>query len=238
MVPYCAAMLDFWRGAHRGPLRIIRSDGWEDEIPVAHFFEDDLGEGDRRALGRCVGTVLDAGAGAGRHSLALQAAGHQVHAIDVCPELVTTVLPQRGVLSAERADIFTYCPGRTFDTILLLGHGLGLAGSLAGVEELLACCETLLGWNGVLVADSLDVTRTEARVHLDYQKSLTRAGRYRGEMRMHVEYGDLVGEEFGWLHVDITTLSRIACNWDVEPVWEDRHGNYVAQLANPQPVLA
>ena len=235
MAPHCAAMHDYWAGVQQEPLRIIRSDGYEDVIPVDRFFDDELGDGDRQALDRCLGRVLDVGAGAGRHSLYLQAVGHEVYAIDVCSELVSEVLPRRGVRSVEQADIYSYSPKRSYDTILLLGHGLGLAGSLAGLEVLLDRCAQLVRWGGIVIADSLEVSVTEAQVHLTYQENLLRAGRYRGEMSFHLEYGELVGEEFDWLHVDIGTLATVADCWDVELIWEDEAGNYVAKISNPQP---
>jgi SAM-dependent methyltransferase len=193
-----------------------------------------MDEGDKLALDRCVGRVLDIGAGAGRHSLFLQTLGYEVHAIDICPELVLEVLPKRGVHSVEHADIFSYSSKNSFDTILLLGHGLGLAGSLTGLGVLLDRCATLLSPGGIIIADSIDVSKTDEQVHIDYQKSLVRTGQYRGEMRFHLEYGDLVGVEFGWLHIDIETLASVTGGWNTELIWEDEAGNYFTQMTKSE----
>jgi len=234
MVPHCAALRDFWNGHQQNPLRIIRSDGHSEVIAVDRFFSKDLGEGDRLALDHCVGTVLDVGAGAGRHSLFLQYLGHEVHAIDVCPELALDVLPERGIHSVEHADIYSYSTKKSFDTILLLGHGLGLAGSLAGLEVLLDRCASLLKPKGTIIADSLDVLKTEEQVHIDYQKKLVKAGHYRGEIKLHLEYGDLVGVEFGWLSIDIETLASVISGWDIELIWGDEAGNYFVQITRSE----
>jgi len=230
MIPHCAALRDYYNGCQKEPLRIIRSDGHSEVIPVEFFFSEDFSKEDRSVLDLCVGRILDIGAGAGRHSLYLQDKGYDVHAIEVCPELAFDVLPKRGIRSIECADIFSYSSEHEFDTLLLLGHGLGLSGSLLGLRTLLDRCENLLSLNGIIIADSLDVTKTDNQVHTHYQNSLVNMGRYRGEMRFHLEYEDLVGTEFGWLHVDVETLSSVADNWNVELIWEDMTGNYWSKI--------
>ncbi|GAA3739066.1 class I SAM-dependent methyltransferase [Salinactinospora qingdaonensis] len=70
------------------------------------------------------GRVLDLGCGAGRHALALQAAGHKV--VGVEPSAAAAVARRRGV-DARRGDLWDLPTdlGR-FDTFLLLGGNLGM----------------------------------------------------------------------------------------------------------------
>ena len=62
--------------------------------------------------------MLDVGAGAGRHNLALQEAGREVTAIDICPSSAD-ILRDRGVREVEIADVFAYQADTGFDTSIL-----------------------------------------------------------------------------------------------------------------------
>ena len=69
----------------------------EDEIPVEELFrtEKQMPLLERTALQMATGKILDVGAGSGCHSLTLQEAGKEVHAIDISP-LSVEVMKQRG----------------------------------------------------------------------------------------------------------------------------------------------
>ena len=85
--PMGAAIADFYKNGIAGRLRVLSSMFDEDEIPVAHLFreEDEMGELELKALGLSKGRILDVGAGAGCHALALQDKSLGVTAIDVSP---------------------------------------------------------------------------------------------------------------------------------------------------------
>lgn len=59
----------------------------EDVMPVEHLFRtiDDMPPLEQKALDMASGLVLDIGAGAGCHALALQNRGLEVKAIDISP---------------------------------------------------------------------------------------------------------------------------------------------------------
>ena len=62
--------------------------------PVAAYYRPDhepLPRLEQEALAACRGRVLDAGAGGGRHSLELQRAGVEVHAVDCNREPVAVM---------------------------------------------------------------------------------------------------------------------------------------------------
>jgi len=181
-------------------------------------------------LDRCRGRVLDVGAGGGRHTLPLERRGLQVCAIDVTPQAVA-VMGERGVRDARQLSFLDLDDGG-FDTVLLLGHGLGLAGDVAGLDRWLGHLDRVVSTGGQVLADSMDVRCTENPVHLTYQGSLEARGKYRGEMRFHLEYGDVVGEPFGWLHIDFASLSDLAARrgWRAEHLAEDDDGNYWCRM--------
>ncbi|MFH1570773.1 MAG: methyltransferase domain-containing protein [Gemmatimonadota bacterium] len=227
MRPCGRALEDEFRQRRTGDLTIHREDGHWGPVPVDRFLADELIlPQEQLVLGRCRGRVLDVGAGGGRHSLRLQARGLEVWGLDVSPE-ATRVMRGRGVRRVRQGRFLDFAESG-FDTALLLGHGLGLAGDLAGLDCWLAHLRRVVAPGGQVLADSLDVRRTGNEVHLAYQRRLELAGRYRGEMRFHLEYGGLAGDPFGWLHVDFETLCERAATqgWQGELVAEDGDGNY------------
>lgn len=118
-------------GQARRPLMVTSYMFDDDEMPVATLFrtEASMPRIELEALRRCRGHVLDVGAGAGCHTLALEARGLQVTSIDISP-LSTQVRTERGAHDARCADFFADDFGRRFDTVLLLMNGLGMAGTL------------------------------------------------------------------------------------------------------------
>ena len=72
--PMGQAIWDYASTGNAGTLRVLSSMFDDDEIPVATLFRTELQMPplERMALNLCRGHVLDVGAGAGCHSLALQ----------------------------------------------------------------------------------------------------------------------------------------------------------------------
>lgn len=68
------AILDYQKTGKAGKLRVLSSMFEEDEMPVKHLFRSyhDMPKLEKKALDLARGKVLDVGAGAGCHSLALQ----------------------------------------------------------------------------------------------------------------------------------------------------------------------
>ena len=156
----------------------------------------------------CRGRTLDLGAGAGRHALELQRRGHAVTALDVAAEAVE-VMRDRGVKDARCGDLDAV-RDEHFDTILLLMHGIGLVGDLAGLAHFLKHAAERLNVEGRIVCDSADL---ELVVGPKQQEILDRpgaGGRYLGEVEFRLTYDDLEGDPYRWLFVDPRTLASIA----------------------------
>ena len=183
------------------------------------------------ALDRCRGHVLDVGAGSGVHSLFLQARGQRVTAIDIDSQAVM-VMEERGVQDVQCADVLEY-DGGPFDTLMMLGHGVGMVEDLAGLSRFLDRARRLTRGGGRLLLHSLDVTRTRDPEHLSYHEANRRAGRYVGEIRMRFEYDGSRGPYCGWLHVDPRTLEEQAkrAGWSMETIVDEESGDYLASLA-------
>ncbi len=236
MAPYGLALHDSFNRDGSAAVTICRDDGYVSEMPVDVFFRQppDFSPLEQAALALCQGHVLDVGAGTGCHSLALQDQGFQVMAIDISPHAVE-IMRARGVRHVECVDVFDLGRNRlhTFDTLLLMMHGIGMVETLAGMDRFLQHARQLLRPNGQIVCDSLDVRVSTDPIHTAYHEANRQAGRYVGEIRTFFEYQGHVGPVCGWLHVDAETLSHHArqAGWDCRVVHREENGDYLAQLA-------
>lgn len=232
MAPYGAGLLAYHRGNGEATLVMRRDDGLEVPLPVSHFFRGpaEFSAIEEAALELCRGRVLDVGGGTGSIALELQGRGIAVRSIDLCAEAVE-VMRARGVRDVARADVWDLADGG-WDTVLLLGHGLGLVEDLAGLDRFLVHARRLLAPGGQLLADSLDVRRTDDPRHLAYHERLRAEGRDPGEVRTCFEFEGVVGPFCGWLQADAATLEERArrAGWSFELVRDEPWGDYLARL--------
>ncbi len=230
MEPFGMALLAYYEGDTHAELIIHRDDGQDAPLPVSFFFRNPSSPIDNAAISRCQGHVLDVGAGAGLHSKILQQKGFQVTAIDINPQAVS-IIKQQGLRDVHCVDIFDFREGQ-FDTLLLMGHGIGVVETIAGLHRFLDHAHNLLSEDGRVLLDSLDVRITDDPGNLAYHEANRQAGRYIGEVRMQFEFQGKQGPYCGWLHVDAETLKYHAelAGWDCEVVYQEESGHYLAQL--------
>lgn len=232
MEPFGRALLAYSGGDSRAEVVVRRDDGTEATIPAALFFREESGftELERTATGLCRGSVLDIGAGAGSLSAVLQRRGHPVTAIDISPEAIA-VARGRGVVVVHCADVFDF-EGGPFDTLLMMGHGIGMVETLGGLRRFLARAHSLLAVAGQLIVDSLDVRVTNDPANLAYHEANRIAGRYVGEVRMQFDFHGRKGPYCSWLQVDSETLRGLSeqAGWECEVVRRGENGNYLARL--------
>ena len=232
MQPFGAALAAFEEGDAGAELLMHRDDGFSVAIPVSHFFRPVPEEGglEAVALDRCTGRVLDCGAGTGRHAFVLQERGLEVTAIDVCREAVE-VMSRRGVRDARRADALSF-EGGPFDTLLLLGHSIGMVETIAGLDAFLGRLPRLVAPRGQVLLDSVDVRATDDPAHLAYHEANRRAARYVGEIRVALEFRGVRGPPYGWLQVDGETLSAHAerVGWTCEVLAAGEGGERLFRL--------
>lgn len=235
MEPYGMALLAYYEGKTNAELIIRRDDGQETPLPVKFFFRDISSPIDNAAINCCIGHILDIGAGTGLHSQALQQKGLPTTAIDINPQAVN-IMRQKGLMDVHCADIFEFRGGH-FDTLLMMGHGIGIVETIAGLDRFLAFAHVLLSEDGQVLLDSLDVRITDNPNDLAYQEANRRAGRYIGEIRLQFEFQGHKGPYCGWLHVDAETLKDHAelAGWRCEVVYEEESGNYLALLKKTVP---
>jgi SAM-dependent methyltransferase len=232
MKPHGASLRSYFDGDRSAELIIRRDDGQEARLPVSHFFREPavFTPIEKAALALCTGRVLDVGAGTGLHSLVLQQHGLRVTAIDISSQAVE-IMAHRGVEDVVCADLFEH-KGGPFDTLFLMGHGIGMVETIAGLDRFLVYAHGLLTENGQLLLDSLDVRVTDDPGNLAYHDANRRSGRYIGETRVQFEYQDEKSPYCGWLHVDPGTLKEHASKtgWKCEVIMTEGSGEYLARL--------
>lgn len=229
--PMGAAIRDFYETGKAARLRVFATGFDEDELPVATLFrkEDDMPMLEKQALSLCKGHVLDVGAGAGCHSLALQAKGMQVTAIDISPNSVE-VMRQRGVKVALESDLYDECFMGQYDTVLMLMNGSGIIGRLEGMSKFFHRMKQLLAPEGFILMDSSDLRyifeNEDGSLDIDLNDG------YYGEMNYRMQYKGIKGEPFDWLYVDFSTLSYYAeqNGFVAELVAEGEHYDYLVRL--------
>lgn len=236
MIPFGLALIAYFRGETSAQIGIRRDDGLEDPMPVSQFFRsvDEFMPIEVAAIERCQGHVLDIGAGTGIHSLVLQSQGMSVTAIDINHQAVE-ILTERGIADVHCVDVFDFEEG-PFDTLLMLGHGIGIVEDMSGLARFLVHAHRLTSADGQILVHSLDVSETDDPDHLAYHESNRRAGRYIGEVRLQFEYRGQFGPYCGWLHVDPRTLCAKAGQegWECEIVLQEDSGDYLARLTHSQ----
>lgn len=218
--PMGAAILDYQTSGKAGKLRVLSSMFEEDEMPVKHLFRsfEEMPKLEQKALMLAKGKVLDVGAGAGCHALALQEGIDynqsstqtdttcriiSVKAIDISP-LSCEAMRLRGVKDAECINLFdehlssgkssanhsdTTEEGSAFDTILLLMNGTGIAGKIANLPALFHRLKALLNPGGQILIDSSDLKYIYENEDGSFDINL--AGAYYGEVDYQMVYDGL-----------------------------------------------
>ena len=212
--PMGAAIADYFKRHKADRLRVFSSQFDEDEIPVEELFrtEKQMPLLERTALQMATGKILDVGAGSGCHSLTLQEAGQEVHAIDISP-LSVEVMKQRGV------------------RILMLMNGSGIIGKLENLPDFFRKMKLLLRPGGCVLMDSSNLSylfeEEDGSIVIDL------AGDYYGEVDFQMQYKNVKGDSFDWLYIDFQTLSLYAAEngFTAKLVKEGTHYDYLAKLS-------
>lgn len=219
------AIHDYYHLLKMGKLWIHNKYGPKEEMPVDVYFrrEEDMPELELLALQQCKGNVLDVGAGAGSHALWLQQHEIAVTALEISPAS-GAVMEARGVQNVLVQDFFTLTTG-TYNTLLLLMNGVGIAGTVDGLHLLLQHARKLLQPGGQLLFDSSDIA------YLYEGRSLPE-NPYYGEIAYRYEYKGQKTDWFSWLYIDKRRLQTITAKegWQMELLHEDEYGQYLVKL--------
>lgn len=229
--PMGAAIRDYFRQEKSAQLKVLSSLFDDDEMPVPHLFRSyhEMPPLEQRALNEARGKVLDVGAGAGCHALALQKRGLDVTAVDISP-LSCETMKERGVANVECVNIFNQRFQERFDTLLLLMNGTGIAGKLSRLPQLLSRLKQLMNPGAQILIDSSDlryVYEDEDGV-LDVDLD----GAYYGEVDYQMTYRNIIGKSFDWLYADSVVLAESCrqCGLKCEILAQGQHYDYLARI--------
>ena len=229
--PMGAAIRDYHLRGKVARLRVMSSMFDEDEMPVDHLFRtfDDMPHLEQKALNMSYGKVLDIGAGAGCHALALQERGMDVKAIDISP-LSCEVMKERGIKDVECVNLFCKQLQGKYDTLLLLMNGTGIAGKLSQLPALLNRLKELLSEEGQILIDSSDLKYIYENE--DGSMDIDLKAPYYGEVDYQMQYRDIKGEPFDWLYTDPMLLASVSkqCGLQRQIMEQGEHYDYLAKL--------
>jgi len=226
------ALESYWKGDRKTPYVIRRDDDHVDRESLGIYFTNRLYPIEKEIIASAKGKILDVGCGVGRHTLYFQKRGFDISGVDISPKAIK-VSKERGCRKVRVMDIYhAKFPPKSFDTILLFGHNIGIGGTLSGAEKLLKSLRKLIKINGVLLLTTVDVTKTKNKIHKEYHKRCRTAGRYIGSVKMRIEYKDHVSNWFLWLHIEPKELNKIAkeTNWKILKMAHQKSGQYAAVL--------
>ena len=201
------AMMDYLNGEEDAYCILRRDDGiaYPPIYAKQFFYPEGLPELDKIAVEHCAGRVLDIGAGAGSHSIAIQNKGLNVTSVDISEKAVQ-VMSKRGCRDTRVGDVFDSY-NEPFDTIFLILN-IGIVGNLDGLTKFLTLLNTLMPADGQLITDSIDPRDSEDENYRKYAQNKITKGGYLGERTLRFEYKNQVSDWFEWMHIDSETLEK------------------------------
>lgn len=221
------ALYDYYKKRFKKPLLLHNNYGKPERQPLHVFFQDQDSMPDMElfALSLCRGRILDIGAGAGRHSVALAQQGLDVTSIDSSPACVR-LMHERGLPHVIQCDIHSYNEDR-YDTLLLMMNGIGLCQTLDALEPLLGKFRELLKPGGQVIFDSSDISYL-------YLDELFPNDRYFGEIDYCYEYRGEMGDWFKWVYIDKETMQFKAekAGFNFQIIYQDSGDQYLARLTD------
>lgn len=230
--PLGHAIIDYYyNDVKNAEITVLTDIADDDIIPVKLLFRDvkAMPELERIALDNCKGKILDVGAGAGSHALELQNRGFEVHSIDISPGAVK-VMKDRGLKHVRQIPFFDLPKDERYDTLLLMMNGVGLVANLAGFKRFLKKADEMLLPGGQILFDTSDIEYLY--LEGDGSKWIDLNATYYGEVIYQMLYKNTICPSFGWLYLDILTLTDHARNggFNVQLLFDDAHFNYLVRL--------
>lgn len=227
--PFGVAIAAYYHGNKKACIVVNSTITQNEKIKVSALYRTYRGmpEMERVALDECAGKILDIGAGSGAHSIILQKRKLDVTAIDLSPQACKIML-QRGIKKVVNGDIFNF-QDNGFDTMLLLMNGIGIAGTLDGLDKLLVHLKTLLNKGGKIFLESTDIMYMF--VNEDGSMLVDLNSAYYGELEYVISYENHVAT-FPWLYIDYSTLEShaLALGFQCKQLLNDHDASYLACL--------
>jgi hypothetical protein len=129
------------------------------------------------------------------------------------------------------ADVLTF-QSEPFDTLLLMMNGIGIVETLGGLDSFLESIKRLVKRDGQILLDSFDASLKSDLIWDGAEDGLEGGEVYFGEVMLRLQYKDRLGPPFGWLYVDVKTLTEYAqrAGWCCRILHQEDDGAYLARL--------
>ena len=222
--PMGRAIYDYSKKAHNNIIKVYSPEFFDDYIETAYLFRgyEDFPEVEQLAMEKAKGEILDIGCGAGIHARYLKEQGKSVEALDISP-YICEVVETYGI-PTHCSDIMTFSSEKSYDTLLLLMNGLGIAEKNNRLPLFLKQLKSLLSPNGQILVESCSTDYL-----FDNPKD---AEEFNGEILYQMEYQDIKGTPFHWLYLPYKTLKKVALEngLHAELLMEHEGSTYLAKL--------
>ncbi len=188
-----------------------RDDGLEIEEPIWPYLagRDDWAPEERMALGGARGRVLDLGCGPGRVLVPLQDSAECV-GLDRSGTVLRLCRERGGKRLVIGDSVRLPFKTGSFDTMLLMGNGLGMAGGTPETATMLMEAGRVMSRKGILIAHSVDPSHPDSGLDDEYRRRNAGAGRPEGHLRIRARYGGLDGPWFQWLLMGPSEVKRLS----------------------------
>lgn len=228
--PIGYALYDYLEGEENATIKVLTDIDGEDTLKASYFFRElyEMPFLEKQGLQCCQGKILDIGAGAGCHSLVLQEWGEEVEALEISKG-ASEIMDRRGVKSILNIDIFSY-QAATYDTLLMLMNGLGICGSLEGLNRFLLHAKKLMNPKAQIIFDSSDIVNAyynqNGSIFIDLETD------YYGIVDYKLQYKNVQSPHFKWLYIDRFTLQEqaISMGFKLEILEEGGANDYLGRL--------
>lgn len=225
------ALYDYITNNNPQPIYTQTNISEEDVLEPSYFFRTykNMPKIEQKALDLCKGKVLDVGCGAGSHSLYLKSKGLDVLPVDVSALCIETC-KVRGLENAWQINVLDISD-KSFDTILLLMNGSGIAKTLKNLPHFLKHLKMLLSDSGQILIDSSDLIYMFDTSE-DGSYLIPLSSDYYGELTFNLRYKNEEEFPFPWLYVDFNTLKRVCQSIDmhIELVFQGKNFDYLAKI--------
>ncbi len=218
---------------------VERDDGYFDaSLNAKVYFSvfEDWHPIEKEAMKFVKGRVLDIGCGAGRHSLYLQKEDFDVLGIDSSP-LAVKVCRLRKLRKVKVMPIeeVKFKPN-SFDSIIMMGNNFGLFGNLSKARRLLEKFHKMTSRDGVIIACTRDIYKTDNPDHLEYHRHNKNKGRMAGQVRIRIRFRKYVGKWFDYLMVSKNEMKEIlkGTGWKIKK-FIDSDGSYYVAIIEKTP---
>jgi len=211
----------------RADLFLEREDGYVGKEDVGWYFTGyrDFQTIEKRALKFAAGHVLDAGCGAGRHSLYLQRRGLNVTALDFSRRIVD-LARARGVRDVRVVNLCGALPFHEgeFDTVILFGNNLGVCGTPRKFTRMLRELHRITSARAHILATTRMPSALRLR-HRVYLENNSARGRALGQIRLRLIHNAKHGAWFDLLLFAPPDLLRLAARtgWRIAEIFTEEN---------------